>query len=206
MYAENITINNNVYNLSTDDSIRDALERMTDPLQSKGMDRIEFEGNNKTPESISSDEASYFQKNIKLSNSLEEGPNEGSLQGIFKIIRPTLEGNLVWTLSHGRKNYPVRVEDKKFLDLVESGRPFKKGDSLRGKIKIIETLKNNNKTSTQYILERVDEVIFHQYNPTSLTLKFHKTFLYDSKSIRLKKPHLCPRPNLFSLRPGTATP
>jgi hypothetical protein len=62
MYAENITINNNVYNLSTDDSIRDALERMTDPLQSKGMDRIEFEGNNKTPESISSDEASYFQK------------------------------------------------------------------------------------------------------------------------------------------------
>ena len=149
-----INITQNVFNLSRDKNVREELENALNPLETDGIESIKTRKDNQDMAEIQKDDLEYF----KAPENLDDIIQEVESPIIWEIVRPSFSDSLMWTLTDGERNFFVKIEDKKFIEAVEAGKiVFRKGDIIRGRIKII-TKSTSKGIRADYVLVKVDSI------------------------------------------------
>ena len=157
--SQNITVNRNVYKLSSDPATRDAAQRVVKPVRTPGIRAIEFRDEEQNVTSITRDDAA----DISASEELIELPEELLLP---KSVRPAVvlpikvwfeKGNL-WQFSGGSQKFNADVADEDFLDAVRRGE-VKFGHDTEMVVDLSsETFRSSKGLETRYVVERVLDV------------------------------------------------
>lgn len=149
-----INITQNVFNLSKDKNVREELENTYKPLETGGIESIKTRKNKQDMTEIQKGDFEYF----KAPENLDEIIQVVESPVIWEIVRPSFSDSLMWTLTDGERNFFVKIEDEKFIEDVEAGKiVFRKGDIIKGIIKII-TKSTNNGIRADYVLVKVDSI------------------------------------------------
>ncbi|MCH7861274.1 MAG: hypothetical protein IH998_06205 [Proteobacteria bacterium] len=136
-------------------SIRQPLERFTEPLRDDGVDRIRFEDQSGTVvEHIEASEAAAF--------AAAAGPaptSSATFQATYQIRRLFFERGRKWRLSNGAQTIQAEIEDEEFWAKVESSQmSFAKDDYLVCSVRMDQWLTSGG-LRTEYIIERVEDHI-----------------------------------------------
>lgn len=147
------------------EKVRKELAGTISPLQSDGVDSVEFrDSNNKNVISkINSDETEYFKE---FGEELKEKTSSQEL--ILKILNVNFERGLKWRFDDGETRFYAVVKDEKFLDAVETGQiSFAFGDTI---IAEIETTQQYVKNDLKKSVKTITKVL--QVNKQDDELKF----------------------------------
>jgi hypothetical protein len=129
---------------------------VVEPLRRPGVDTLRISQTNSPPLVITEDDLPAF-------TPPQEDPEapllEERRQMILQIVTLTFVGRSKWKLSDGARAIPVTVADEDFLQRVDEGEAFAKGDMLRCDMRIIQTLRPNGALHVDYIVEHVVEHI-----------------------------------------------
>jgi hypothetical protein len=166
--AQTLVINKNVYNLYGAFDARVAVERTLRPLEDEGIDTFKIIHGVDAVESIGRKEVPYFRAPDGPIGIVEEIA-DSTYEAGFRVIKPSFEEGLRWTLSDGRRRYGVDIEDREFLARVDRGEPFGKGDVLKVKVQQKSTRSADGELKT---VMRVLKVLEHRPAARQTKLQF----------------------------------
>jgi hypothetical protein len=124
----NVEVNQHIYNLSKDPKIRSDVRRIVSPLVSDGFDIFEARDGDNVVTRVTHDEVSNFdpwddEPNLLLDNETE---------AILEVIKPSFQLGNKWTVTDGRSNFYVEMNDEAFIARVQNrDLAFKRGDTLK---------------------------------------------------------------------------
>lgn len=148
-----ITIHAQAYELYLNVSARQHARDVVEPLRRDGVDVLEFRRDKETTLQVTQGDVDSFEVPDTAEALLED---EREL--IVAIAAVTfVEGNK-WRLSDGNSTFFATIEDREFLDRVEQGEPFRKGDMLRVVMRITQT-RDAEGLHSDYLVTRVLEHI-----------------------------------------------
>jgi len=158
-----IEVDENVIRLYRDYSVRKNLQKVLSPLEREGIDGFSVRKNKEVIEGISKDEYNYYIAPEPVS---EEKSITNTRKTFVNIVEIAFEKGLKWRFSDGDNKFYAIMDDKEFLNRIEKGKKFAKGDVLEV---ILETTQIAT-TSGIKNEHRVVKVINHitQYNQISL--------------------------------------
>jgi hypothetical protein len=113
---------------------RRSIEKVLKPLETEGIDEFEVHKNDQMIQHVTSDEVRFFRTSGAL---LEQQDNyEGDREGNFSIVTASFEGHYKWRLFDGHARFTADIADEDFLQRVNAGEKFGKGDVLVGTLHI----------------------------------------------------------------------
>lgn len=143
--------------------VRRHVKEVVNPLRRDGIEKVEFITDEKITVSISQDEADAFDVPEQIEVPL--GKHETEL--VVQIASVAfVEGNK-WRLSDGESSFYAAIEDESFLERIEAGEAFRKGDMLRCHM-LIEQSRVGESLRTEH---HVIEVLQHIPGPVQLTFE-----------------------------------
>ena len=115
--------------------VRKQVRQVVEPLHREGIDLLEFRSDEHVTVSITTDEAPAFDLPTADPTLL----SDQQLDLVVSIASVAfVEGNK-WRLTDGDRTFHATIGDADFLERVEHGEPFRKGDMLRCRIRIVQS-------------------------------------------------------------------
>lgn len=162
---EYIEVDEKVIRLYRDISVRQNLQKVLSPLEKEGIDGFSVRKNKEVIEKISKDEYDYYRAPDASGG---EETITYTRRAYVNIVEVAFEKGLKWRFSDGESKFAAIVDDKEFLDQVERGKKFAKGDVLEVELKTTQVV-------TPYGIRnehRVVKVFSHKSRPQQLSLPF----------------------------------
>jgi hypothetical protein len=130
-------------------------------LEQPGMDAVKITGESKEKIEISQTESDYF---VPVAPS--EMITDATIPMALIIEAPVFKEDNKWRFSDGLQSFFANIEDKEFLERVNAGERFGKGDILHADVRI-----NQQQVGMKLIAERtVAKVREHRIGPKQLKL------------------------------------
>jgi hypothetical protein len=130
-------------------------------LEKSGMDRLEISTKDSLLADVSQNESQYF-----LPVSPSETVTDVTIPMVLIIEAPVFKDGNKWRFSDGSQSFFATIEDRGFLDRVNAGERFGKGDILVSDVRINQQ-QTGMKLTSDRIIVRVKE---HKVGPTQLIL------------------------------------
>jgi hypothetical protein len=142
--------------LLEDPPVRRACREMLRPLERPGIDSFEIREDSKTIESVHEDDLASF--TVPAEPILEENTRE--FETLLVIESLAFRDSLSWRFSDGSgPSFAAKISDYDFLQQVEAGRAFSKGQALRVRMRVSQTLSTLGKLTSEREIIRVIDVI-----------------------------------------------
>lgn len=155
-----IQINSKVIELYQSVSVRQNLEKAVSPLGRDGIDRFEIRKEENHRESVvssvSKDEMEYFK-----APDVTEAQTNISEQTVFvKLVKISFEQNMKWQLILHNEKISADIKDEEFYQKIDHGEiSFAKGDVLRVRMIVKQTMKPDGSISARYTVMKVEDII-----------------------------------------------
>ena len=135
-------------------AVRNAAQKVVEePLRREGIDKFAIIRNGQTATEVSKDEASSFARPTLPDEILTDDVRRAA----FSIVSLAFKDDNKWRLFDGNTQISARIEDRDFLDRVDSNQiAFAKGDILICDVRVIQTRAVEG-LKTDYVVERVVE-------------------------------------------------
>lgn len=134
---------------------RKAAKESVAPLKRSGIDRVEFQpGPLDEPVEIVAEDVEAFET---PTDGDEDELAEERMMLVTLVSLSFSEGNK-WRVSDGTITFPVAIEDEGFLDRVNRGEAFRKGDMLRCRMRIAQSTKDGKLRSEYSIAEVLEHI------------------------------------------------
>lgn len=167
------------YKLLLSQPVRREAERVVEPLNAQGIDRIVMESgldDDVPPVEIRKDDVKVF---AAAEPEPEPEPEDFvRVEKSFTVVAPSFDGKK-WRLSDGARSIWAQIEDENFNEGVDGGDRFGKGDVLIAKVRIIENPDDHKRPECV-----IEEVIEFFPNPAAEQLELHS----DHGAVRLRRP------------------
>lgn len=169
--CNNVTVNNHIANAYQDKILRKEMENFIYPLEDVGMDDITLLHEDIEQVKITRDERKYFY-------SLDDEVLVTTGTDYFLVTQSNFEGKRTgWkmvlvdsiNLRHGKKDFSVKIQDKKFLKSVRNQKSIITNEGTIIKAKYQKTIHNLNE-STWEIMEVLDNNIMENIKTKSTKL------------------------------------
>lgn len=164
---EYIEVDEKVIRLYRDISVRQNLQKVLSPLEKEGIDGFSVRKNKEVIEKISKDEYDYYRAPDASGG---EETNTHTRRCFVNIIEVAFEKGLKWRFSDGESKFAAIVDDKEFLEQVERGKKFAKGDVLEVELETTQVVTPFGIRNEH----RVVKVFSHKSRPQQLSLPFDK--------------------------------
>jgi len=153
--GDELQVDPTVARMADDASIRQPLEKFTEPLREDGVDEVRFEERVGAPiERITATEAPSF-----TASAGAEPSSSDTFRATYQIKRLFFDRGRKWRLSNGAQTIQAEIEDEEFWRKVEaSDVSFAKDDYLVCSVRMDQWLSPNG-LRTEYVIERVEEHI-----------------------------------------------
>lgn len=153
--GEQLDVDSTVARLVDDPTIRQPLERFTEPLRDDGVEEIRFEESAGEPiERIVSDEAPSF-----TASAGAEPSSSDTFRATYQIKRLFFDRGRKWRLSNGAQTIQAEIEDEDFWRRVETSEvSFARDDYLVCTVRMDQWLSSNG-LRTEYVIARVEQHI-----------------------------------------------
>lgn len=116
-----------VLKLLQDVGVRDAVERLVEPLKKDGIDVLEIQKDDKTQLHVEKTEVPNFKcPDEQTSEQVSDQSNV-----LVKIVSPYFNEGNKWRVDMGNRQIWVGIKDEKFIADAKSGEPFQWGDLLK---------------------------------------------------------------------------
>lgn len=134
---EIIEVNNDILNLYKSKKIRRAINNsIVEPLSHDAVELFTVALNHTHINNITKEESEYLKYDSDLSHIIEIIERKETLQ----IVGVTFQEKNKWRFSSGDSLFYAEIEDKHFLEKVDNGEAFAKGDLLQGIIQVRKTI------------------------------------------------------------------
>lgn len=162
-----IEVDEKVVRLYRDRSVRESLSQVIQPLKKEGITGFAVKKGKEIIERVTKDEIRYYD--------IPELPEEEQVitsrrRAFVRLIEIAFEENLKWRLSDGENKFYATIEDRDFLDQINKGKPFSKGDVLEVELETTQVASFKG-IRNEY---RVLKVIKHLSRPQQIPLPFDK--------------------------------
>jgi hypothetical protein len=107
-------------------TIRRKTKQVVAPLSREGVESVTFEENRETTLRIEKADIPAFE-----AGGPEDVLGESEIEMVLSIVAPVFAEGNKWRFSAGRGTFYAAIEDREFLDRVDQGERFGKGDMLR---------------------------------------------------------------------------
>lgn len=128
-----------VYRLCQDRDIKNSAQRMVEPLQREGVDRMLFRERGRqldVIEKIEKDDADSFTPTTNVATNEILVPRQ-----VLRIVAPNFSEGQKWRLSDGANTHWYAIRDEKFVREMHGGmRRFGSGDQLVCRVRIVQRL------------------------------------------------------------------
>jgi hypothetical protein len=153
--GDTLVVHPSVAQLVDEPSIRQPLEKFTEPLREEGVEEIRFEEQpGETIEKIVSNEASDF-----TANAGSDPTSSDTFKATYQIKRLFFEQGRKWRLSSGAQTITAEIEDEQFWAKVEASQvAFAKDDYLICRVRMDQWFSSNG-LKTEYTVEYVEQHI-----------------------------------------------
>ncbi len=153
--GEKLAVHPSVAQLVEEPSIRQQLEKFTEPLREEGVEEIRFEERpGETVEKFVATEAFDF-----TANAGSEPTSSDTFKATYQIKRLFFEQRRKWRLSSGAQTIAAEIEDQQFWAKVDASQvAFAKDDYLVCKVRMDQWFSSNG-LKTEYTVERVEQHI-----------------------------------------------
>jgi hypothetical protein len=150
---EKLDVDPLVARLVDEPSIRQPLERFTDPLREDGVEEVRFEAMPGEPvERIAANEAPSF-----VASAGSDPSSSDTFRATYQIKRLFFERGRKWRLSNGAQTIQAEIEDDDFWRKVEaSDVSFSKDDYLVCSVRMDQWLSASG-LRTEYVIEQVEQ-------------------------------------------------
>lgn len=116
--------------------IRKRARAVVGPLSASGVDRLEFWSAAEVTVAI---DASDYEAFDVLEEPVADQESAREFEMVLSIASIAfVEGNK-WRFSDGERSFYATIRDEAFLARVEHGEPFRKGDMLRSRVRVLQT-------------------------------------------------------------------
>lgn len=153
--GEHIEVDPTVAHLIEESTIRQPLEKFTEPLRDDGVDEIRFEEKpGVVSERITAAESSSF-----AATAGSEPSSSDTFRATYQIKRLFFERGRKWRLSNGAQTIQAEIEDDRFWARVDaSEESFSKEDYLVCTVRMDQWLSSSG-LRTEYVIVRVEQHI-----------------------------------------------
>jgi len=134
---------------------RKSIEKVLKPLEREGIDEFEVHKDDKMIQRITRNEVQYFKTSGALLD--QQDDYEGDREGNFSIITASFEGGYKWRLFDGHARFTADITDEAFLERVDAGEKFGKGDVLVGTLHIRQW-RDDNGLHAEYQITHVASI------------------------------------------------
>jgi hypothetical protein len=151
--GEQLSVDSTVARLVDDPSIRQPLEKFTEPLREEGVDEIRFEERPGEPlERITATEGESFTVGAG-----SEPSSSDTFRATYQIKRLFFDHGRKWRLSNGAQTIQAEIEDEAFWQRVNSSEvSFAKEDYLVCSVRMDQWLTPSG-LRTEYVIVRVEQ-------------------------------------------------
>jgi hypothetical protein len=133
MANSTVIISPTVAQIYKDPIARKSVEKILKPLEREGIDKFEVHKDDMMIQRVTRDEVPYFQTSDLLD---QQDEYQGDREGNFSIITASFDGRYKWRLFDGHARFTADIADPVFLERVNAGEKFGKGDVLVGTLHI----------------------------------------------------------------------
>lgn len=137
-----------------DDEIRRKARQVVAPLRRDGIDVLKLEDATRRQPKVVIEKGDLPAYELIAP---EETLLDQETEMVLQIVRLLFaEGK--WRFSDGTKTFSAPIEDQEFLDRIEAGEPFRKGDLFRCRVRLVQ-YQRDGKLQTEYHIVKVLEHI-----------------------------------------------
>ena len=152
--GDELTVDPQVARLADDPSIRQPLEKFTEPLRDEGVDAINIKPSSGEGATISAGEADAFRA---VSGSAPTSSSE--FEATYQIKRLFFDRGRKWRLSNGSQTIQAEIIDNSFWNRIDSSQEtFAKEDFLVCQVRMDQWFTTNG-LRTEYVILRVNQHI-----------------------------------------------
>lgn len=145
-----VVVNAPVAKAADDTNVRQQLERFTDPLRQRGIQRISFADHHGAGETIGAEEAVSFTSVAQI-----DPTSQSRFEATYQIKRLYFERGKKWRLSNGAQMILAEITDEDFWGRVEAAQvALSADDYLRCAVRMDQWLSVAG-LRTEYVVERV---------------------------------------------------
>lgn len=148
------------YLLMHDQSVREDVERVVEPLRSNEIEKIEFEADEAEIEVIRTADVPSFAAPARADSPVETKDRE--VEMLLEITATSFRGGS-WRFTDGTRKFPAVIEDEAFQRRIDNHEPFASGDRLRARVRMDQTVVNDKLGVTFAIVEVIDHERQPQY-------------------------------------------
>ena len=154
---ETITINQYTYNLYVDFEVRRNIYKVLEPLETDGIESFILKDDKHIVE-VTDTELPYF-----ISSIVENKLNESIAETILIIEAITFKEKNKWSFYDGSQSIKASILDENFLEEIEKGKRFAKGDWLKVLLRKVQIEENGNLKTTYEVMEVIEHIVKEQY-------------------------------------------
>jgi hypothetical protein len=151
---ECVEVSDGVVRLYRNLEVRGSLEKVISPLEREGITDFSVIVDNRTVLDIQSPEVAWF--GASLVDSVAKVVSDSTFRKMLLIESLTFRDGNKWRVHDGMCSYHASIEDKAFLDEIDSGKQFGKGDILLVDLRQIQTVLGK-KIATESMIVKVLE-------------------------------------------------
>ncbi|RDV00956.1 hypothetical protein DWV00_01880 [Trinickia dinghuensis] len=152
--SECVEVSDRIMRLYRSIAVRRSLEKVMSPLEREGITDFGIVMNDRAVLDIHKDEVASF--GAELLHSAAEIVSDSTSRRMLLIESLTFKDGNKWRVNDGALTYHASIEDKEFLDEIDSGKRFGKGDVLIVDLRQIQTVLGA-KLATESLIVKVLE-------------------------------------------------
>ena len=157
-----IQVQNATFNVVVSEKGSDTVQKFVKGALSKdGLDSVQLGAENEDTVSVSKHESRFF-----IPVTAEESIVDHVLRMGLIVESPTFKSDLKWRFFDGQNSFHAEILDKEFLERVDAGERFGKGDVLRADVQI----KQVQRGMSLAVERRVLKVVEHKVAPQQMSL------------------------------------
>lgn len=160
-----IEVEEETVKLYRDRAVREDLSKVLSPLEKEGIDKFSVRNGEEVVESIAKEERSYFE--IK-ENTQDEQSTTSLRKAFVNLIEVAFEENLKWRLFDGDNKFYASIADESFLNEMETGKSFRKGDTLEVELETTQIVTPKGIKNDHKVLK----VLKHISRPQQISMPF----------------------------------
>lgn len=162
-----IEVEEGIIRLLQNPAVVDALRRVVAPLQHDGIRQVAFGTDREIQEVVTKEEAAYV---TPLAES-EEVLVDETRKMALSLLSVAFKENNKWRVWDGQTAIFVSMDDSGFLQRIEQGESFAKGDLLIGWVRVRQ-VNRDNRLQADY---SVVEVLEHRHGPQQMAFPLETT-------------------------------
>lgn len=154
---ETVIINQYTYNLYVNFEVRKNIYKVLEPLENDGIELFLLQDDRNTVE-VTDSQLPYF-----VSSIVENKLNENVTETILIIEAITFKEKNKWSFYDGSQSIKANILDEEFLEEIEKGKRFAKGDWLKVSLRKVQIEENGNLKTTYEVVKVIEHIVKEQY-------------------------------------------